>query len=326
MPKISVIVPIYNGSKFLNRCVDSIVRQTLEDIEIILVDDGSTDNSGQKCDQYAKKDKRIISLHKQNGGLSSARNYGLKYVKSEYVGFVDCDDWINSDTYEFLYKNAKKNDADISAGKFAIVHSEKSVIRTKKEVTHIYEGVDKQRIYLEIGIKDRSSQYSVCTKIYRAKLFNTMSFPEGQLYEDVVMNFKLLELSNKFVLSDKHIYNYYMESTGITRNKCSNRDLDLVKVGKQIADLTKGTDIEKLGKIMSARTNFSLLVKSQIYGFSDDVKNAEELTFQWIKEIKKNYRGLMSSNLPLSRKIAIWGYNYFPLLTQKIIGIRKKLG
>lgn len=325
MPKVSVIVPIYNGSKYLDRCLNSIMKQTLNDIEIILVDDGSIDNSGVMCDQYAQKDGRIVSIHKKNGGLGSARNCGLKYVKSEYVGFVDCDDWVNPDTYEFLYKNAINNDADISSGKFAIIHSENSIIKPEKQVVNIYEKIEKQKVYIEIGIKNRSSQYSVCTKIYRRKLFDMVSFPEGQLYEDVVTNFQLLGLANRFVLSNKYVYNYYMESTGITRNKCSNRDLDLIKVGKQIEKLTEGTEIENLGKIMSARTNFSLLVKSQIYGFDDSVNDRDDLTHDWLTEIRKNYKLMITSNMPISRKVVLIGYRCFPLITKNIFCLVRKI-
>ena len=183
----------------------------------------------------------------------------------------------------------------------------------------LYEDIYKKKVYFDILISDRSSQYSVCTKIYRIKLFKEIKFPEGQLYEDVVTNFHLLGLANKFVLSDKYVYNYYMESTGITRNKCSNKDLDLIKVGKQIESLTEGTEIEDLGKIISARTSFSLLVKSQIYGFDDTVKNPDYLSKKWLEEIRNNYRHLMESGLPLSRKAAISGYRYFPKLMKYVI-------
>lgn len=113
-PKISVIVPVYKVENFLDRCVESIVGQTYENLEIILVDDGSPDNCPSMCDKWAEKDRRIKVIHKENGGVSSARNAALDIVSGDYIGFVDSDDWIDPGMYEFLYENSQKYDADIS--------------------------------------------------------------------------------------------------------------------------------------------------------------------------------------------------------------------
>ena len=114
MPKVSIIVPVYKVGPYLAKCIDSILSQTLTDFELILVDDGSPDSCGEICDGYAKKDERIKVIHKQNGGLSSARNAGLDIAKGEYIGFVDSDDYIEHDMYEFLYKNSVQYDTDIA--------------------------------------------------------------------------------------------------------------------------------------------------------------------------------------------------------------------
>jgi hypothetical protein len=120
MAKVSVIVPVYNVEKYLKQCLDSIVDQTLEDLEIVLVDDGSVDSSGTICDEYAKKDTRIRVIHKENGGLSDARNAGLKYVTSPYVGFIDSDDYIDLDFYCGLLKQMEADNTSI--GVAAIAH------------------------------------------------------------------------------------------------------------------------------------------------------------------------------------------------------------
>lgn len=112
-PKISVIVPVYKVENFLDRCVESIVGQTYENLEIILVDDGSPDNCPSMCDKWAEKDRRIKVIHKENGGVSSARNAALDIVSGDYIGFVDSDDWIDPGMYEFLYENSQKYDADL---------------------------------------------------------------------------------------------------------------------------------------------------------------------------------------------------------------------
>ena len=114
MVKISIIVPVYNVERYLGKCINSILNQTFADFELILVDDGSTDRSGYICDDYKKKDNRIKVIHKENGGLSSARNAGLDIAKEKYIGFVDSDDFINKNMYEFLYKDIKVNNSDIA--------------------------------------------------------------------------------------------------------------------------------------------------------------------------------------------------------------------
>ena len=122
MCKVSVIVPVYKVEKYLNKCVDSIINQTLEDIEIILVDDGSPDNCGKICDDYAQKDNRIVVIHKTNGGLSDARNAGLEVARGEYIGFVDSDDYIAPEMISLLYGVCKKNSTDIAGCDLAYVY------------------------------------------------------------------------------------------------------------------------------------------------------------------------------------------------------------
>ena len=113
-PKISVIVPVYKAERYLSACIDSILAQTFTDFELLLIDDGSPDASGQICDEYAARDRRIVVIHKDNGGLSDARNAGLDICKGEYISFVDSDDWINDKFIQNLYSSIKKNDADIA--------------------------------------------------------------------------------------------------------------------------------------------------------------------------------------------------------------------
>ena len=139
MPAISVIVPIFNVENYVRKCVDSILNQTFSDIEIILVDDGSTDASGRICDEYLSKDDRIRVIHKENGGLSDARNAGLDMCTGEYIGFVDGDDYIDGDMYELLYKNLIQYDADISMCRFRRIYNNRiddngkdTIICTKK--------------------------------------------------------------------------------------------------------------------------------------------------------------------------------------------------
>ena len=115
LPKISVIIPVYKVEEYINRCIKSVVNQTYDNLEIILVDDGSPDNCPVICDKWAEKDSRIKVIHKNNGGLSDARNMGMKIASGELIGFIDSDDWISKEMYQLLYENMKENESDISA-------------------------------------------------------------------------------------------------------------------------------------------------------------------------------------------------------------------
>ena len=136
MPKVSVIVPVFNVEKYVGQCLESLINQTLKNIEIIIVNDGSTDKSLSICEEYARKDNRISVYTKENGGLSSARNYGLQFVSSPYVGFVDSDDWVSENFYEVLYNSITVNDCDISATSAIRKHrnSQKYRFNYKQEV------------------------------------------------------------------------------------------------------------------------------------------------------------------------------------------------
>lgn len=127
VPEISIIVPVYNVEKYLDKCVNSILNQTFQDFELILVDDGSPDNCGEMCDDYAARDKRVTVIHQVNGGLSAARNAGIEIAKGRYLGFVDSDDYIAEDMYELLYNNLKNEDADLATVGFLDVYAGKNL-------------------------------------------------------------------------------------------------------------------------------------------------------------------------------------------------------
>lgn len=136
--KISIIVPIYNVEKFLPRCVESLVNQTYGNIEILLIDDGTKDNSAIMCDEYAKKYNNVKAFHKKNGGLSDARNYGIEKATGKYIAFVDSDDFVNKDYCKILYNNLIKNDADISICDFQIFTDTSRIDENKEEITNVY--------------------------------------------------------------------------------------------------------------------------------------------------------------------------------------------
>ena len=206
MPEISIIVPVYKVEKYLDRCVKSILDQTYTDFELILVDDGSPDNCPAMCDAWAEKDNRIRVVHKENGGLSSARNAGLDIMKGEYVTFVDSDDAIRSDSLYALKYAIDQCHADISIADVERLN-EGEAVPIPKEVLDVeaISGIEAcEKIYQE-AVK----YVTACNKLYHRNLFDNLRFPLGKIHEDEFITYKLYYKAERVaVISDK-LYYYY---------------------------------------------------------------------------------------------------------------------
>lgn len=209
---VSIIVPVYNVENCLKKCVDSIISQKYNNLEIILVDDGATDKSGAICDELALTDKRIRVLHKQNGGLSSARNAGLKIATGLFVMFIDSDDWIKQGMVSDLYKTLIQGDADLAVC---------GVIMTDgiKEVP--LEWYKKRMVFQTDEALDELIDNQILTshawnKIYKYEIIKDVPFPEGKLYEDIRMMHFVVERCRKVAVTDKRYYYYYQRPNSIT--------------------------------------------------------------------------------------------------------------
>ena len=224
MAKVSVIVPVYNVEKYLKQCLDSIVDQTLEDLEIVLVDDGSVDSSGTICDEYAKKDTRIRVIHKENGGLSDARNAGLKYVTSPYVGFIDSDDYIDLDFYCGLLKQMEADNTSIGVAAIAHVYPNGSMRVRKLEKN---QRLDRKAAMGEL-IYSQNISNSVCNKLFETALFEGVEFPKGKLYEDEYVTYILFHRCKAVSVRTDVLYYYRSNPDSITHAKFSDRELDLI--------------------------------------------------------------------------------------------------
>jgi glycosyltransferase involved in cell wall biosynthesis len=332
---ISVIVPIFNSEKYLRRCIDSILNQTYEKLEIILVNDGSTDLSGYIIEEYSRQDSRIIVINKSNGGPSSARNRGIEAASKEYIAFVDSDDWIAKDIYEYCIELAETNNADVVD--FGIVYTlgESSNTKQKKRYDEIsIEGKEILRNYLIRGQTDKTP-FSTCRKLYKRKLFEHTRFPEGRINEDIATNYKILMKAKKLVITDKVGYYYFQNSLSTTRNGLKNQDFDLLYASTEIVELTKSEDypdIKYLARIKHARSFFSLLVKIAFYGVTDIEIDRKSVIKELTYNLRKNYFLLIKSPMPINRKIMTTALSIdfrcllVPLTIYKIIkkGIGKK--
>ena len=220
-PLLSVIVPVYKVENLLRRCVDSILEQTYRNLEVILVDDGSPDGSGAICDEYMEKDSRVLALHKENGGQSSARNMALDRAKGEYIAFVDSDDWIEPDAYRQMMERALKYDVKLVwGGRFDV--SERTGKRAvglcprKEEVISCVEAMGRMFIW------DQADS-APWDKLYHRSLFEGLRFPMNVIYEDVALVYQLVEKAGKVCMLDLPFYNYWHRQNSTTTAPLSQR-------------------------------------------------------------------------------------------------------
>ena len=219
--KITVIVPVYNVENYLEKCLDSLINQTYKNLEIIVINDGSTDNSGEICQEYAQKDNRIVYIEKENGGLSDARNVSLDKMTGSYVTFIDSDDWVELDYVEILYKKIIEYQADIAVGNYYSYNEDEETY-----YFHIYGDSYYEKVYDNVSIFENlyESQemksfalISAWGKLYKAKLFDYLRFDKGKLGEDGYFNQKMYLSVNKVVYLNKGLYAYRQRSGSITK-------------------------------------------------------------------------------------------------------------
>ena len=227
MPKVSVIVPVYNVEKYITRCLTSLVNQTIDDLEIILVNDGSKDNSEQIIRQFKKDYKNIIYVKKENGGLSSARNFGLIYATGEYVAFLDSDDYVDRAIYQKMYEKAKATNSDYV------------------ECDFIWKYPDHEKIDLGFRYKDKKEMFEKARVVAWNKLIkreiiidNKLEFPVGLYYEDIEFFYKLLPYINNFSFVEEPLI-YYVQRDNSIVNKQDSRTKQIFKVLENVIDYYK---------------------------------------------------------------------------------------
>ena len=229
-PLVSIIVPIYKVEPYLRRCLDSIANQTYTNLEIILVDDGSPDNCPQICDEYAAKDKRIVVIHKENGGLSDARNAGLNICKGEYISFVDSDDWVDKRYIEILLDLAIKENADITVGSCQCIAKDYS----KTIISNFVEGepIIYPDILQEIFEKFNPSFVAAWCKLFHKQIIQQFRFPIGKIHEDEYLNYRWFFLSKKTTYAPNAIYTYFIHSDSITGRNSKYDKIEILNLQK----------------------------------------------------------------------------------------------
>lgn len=322
-PKISVIVAAYKVEDYLRKCVDSILSQTFKNLEVILVDDGSPDESGAICDEYALKDKRIRVIHKTNGGQSTARNKGLEIAQGDYIGFVDGDDWIEPSIYEVLLAEMIKESADIvQCGWFKVSQDGKKECPINEQFRELYtsdEGLD-ELIYSKGGHLNTS----VCCKLFKKEVAQNFRFTPVRAYEDDEYIFKTVSIASKIVCINNPLYNY-LNRNGSTMTACFNiNKLALVTIQKNICDFLKTRLPERYNdtqKILCSKQFYILHCLLTNPHIDKDGKESQAL----LQSIMNNYSEYMQNPQMGMNKLMLILIKYSPkLIWTRVLYLRFK--
>lgn len=260
MEKITIIIPVYNVEKYLERCLDSVVNQTYKDFRVILVNDGSTDSSGIICDRYAQKYSYFTVIHQENRGISAARNAGLLNATGEYISFIDSDDCVCPDFLETLYNNAVIKSADISMCGLTRFSQQPDygaldAANSDKE-PYI---VDRKTALINMADRYKWEWVIVWNKLYRRELFDNIRFEEGKIHEDEFIMHQLIYKVQYVAVTDKILYLYYYNDNGITVGTYKKLDLDIIEAISSRAEFYESNNEEELYSI----TILELLEKIQ---------------------------------------------------------------
>lgn len=295
---ITVIVPIYNTSKYLDKCINSIIKQTYENIDIILINDGSNDNSQEICEKYQKKDKRIRLINQKNKGVSKARNKGLELSKGKYISFIDADDFIEQNMLEKMYENISKTQSDVTVcgydfyknGKYKFIKGKNYTLEKEKK----YEGI---------------FNFSVCNKLYKKEILENIKFDNKKIAEDIAFNFKVFQKINKisFILKTP-LYHYRIRKESAS-NTYNENHLEVLEINK-IIDFFKEKNMK------------DLQYKAEVYrliNFGEVIYNLDKTKYKKYYKLFKEYqKEIEIKSLQNKDKIKVILFKHFPKLYLKM--------
>lgn len=308
--KISVIIPIYKVEAYLKECLDSVINQTYKNLEIILVDDGSPDNSGKMCDEYAQKDSRIKVIHKENGGLSSARNAGLDIATGEYVCFIDSDDVIDERYIEILHSMCAQNNVDVAV---CDIKRFTDVIE-KEDATNEIKLIDSKELQSKMYVHGEATQVViVCNKLYKRYIYENLRFPVGKIHEDEFTTYKALYSSKTAIaISNLKLYYYRCNPNGIMGNKYTIKRLDYLEALEQRMKFYSGRNEKMLYEKTLAK--YSLRLRSsyvKVYLYIEENKQ-QVLDGIWEKANKIISEVLKCKEIKLNDKMDMLTFKMFP--------------
>ena len=308
---ISIIVPVYNVEEFLNQCIKSVLGQSYKKLEIILVDDGSTDQSGKICDRYQMTDARIKVIHKENGGLSDARNTGLRLAKGKYYSFIDSDDYISSEMIQTMFDSLKRNQCNIAVC---------NMMRFGDAVDSVkfYYPAEREQVLAGRERFLTLNQPSVCNKLFDSELFNNIRFPKGKYYEDTYIYHELLYQAKRVVLTGKASYWYRARPDSIVgRKQYTDQYFDFIEAIYYRARFLESKNvqpywIEACLSLYAAYANAEKNIEKSEDTKINFQKSRKEFIWAYNKIIKREM------NIGMKQKIRLILLRYFPAIHSKI--------
>ena len=302
MPEISVIVPVYKAEQYLDRCVKSILEQTYQNFELILVDDGSPDNSPSLCDEWAKNDNHIYVIHKENGGASSARNAGLKIAKGRWIAFADSDDWLDRTALKTLYDLANQYNVPMAIGGMRVVQKYTDASIVMKQNAKVLSNADLMSRFFRLN--GELDTHSVWGAIIRREILEDYSFIEGRMNEDVETCYYLARKCEAAVYTEAPLYNYFKNIEGVTNSGFSKKKLDLLDiwdiVQKQVEQFTP--EYSYACEMNCKRARFTLLTQMSLNGYDHHDPFMIETKRKLKREVRGAFWELMKWKMPMSRK------------------------
>lgn len=315
---ISVIIPVYQVEEYLKECVDSVLSQTYQNLEIILVEDGSPDRCGEICENYKKAEKRISVIHKENGGLSDARNAGLDKASGEYILLIDSDDWIHPEMVQILYQNLQKAAADISYCSFQeFPDGERpQLFEPKNGKNELYTGTEALGRLYSADHTENVNLTIACAKLYRRSLFEHIRYPAGKLHEDEFVTYQLIYRAEKVVKTDQPLYYYRKRESSIMGKGFDFRSLDKLEADKERAAFYKKNKVPYFDEAVRDYFNDCIYYYFEIqrqYG------RQEQAGKQLLKKMKSDYSDYMQkTGFTWKRKLNYQLFMFSPQMYQFI--------
>lgn len=307
-PLVSIIVPVFKVEQFLRTCIDSVLNQSYIYWELILVDDGSPDNCPQICDEYVKKDKRIKVIHKENGGLSSARNSGLNISTGDYISFLDSDDFWHKDYLAILLNICIKYDADIAQCNF---------IRGTEILFPVIEKKNKLKIFDNHSIFLKGySKIIVWAKLYKRQLFDGIRMPEGKINEDDYTTWKLYFKAKKILVTDQALYYYTVNKNSIMANQLKKPRLDFIEAYEERIDFFKRNGENDLEDFSRGHLCKAMLLLSANPMLSREQKKIVDVTFQSNWKLIK-----CSGSVAIYLRVLFFIFRFVPNLAIRLLNL-----
>lgn len=321
--KISIIVPIYNAERFLDKCIGSIINQTYSNLEIILINDGSSDNSLSICKSYAEADRRIIVIDKENGGVASARNIGLDRATGDYIGFVDSDDFISLDMYKILIKAILKNDADIAECSHYVCSEDYKTINEIPLKNRLTIGVDNCLYDYLNKINTENFNWN---KLYKWNIVKSIRYSNYRYSEDYVFNVRAFAKCRRKITINKCCYYYVINLNSATQQLFNINKLDSLKAGSEILSFLKRTKLEYSKYATLYILNYIRKFYFQVMKL--ETENKEEIKRYLKDEYTFYYKNVERElkNITRHKKtyIALWLFSKNPILYYYLERLRKR--